>query len=147
MFMSIRYWLVIVVAAAVVAGTGGFALHAAIAEAQASNRVYELRTYHAVPGRMADVEARFRDHTLGFFKKHGLQPIGGYYIPTEGEGANETIIYILQHESRAAADKNWAAFNADPEWQKVRTASMANGPITTSVTRQWLRPADWSPVK
>ena len=136
------------VAVAVVAASGGFALHAARApEPQADTRVFELRTYKAAPGKMQDIEARFRDHTLGFFAKHGLEPIGGYYIPTEGEDANNSIIYILAHESREAADRNWASFNADPEWQKVRTASMANGPITTSVTRQWLRPADWSPVK
>jgi hypothetical protein len=146
--MSIRYWSV-VVAVALVAATDGFALHAAVAleVPQADTRVFELRTYKAAPGKMQDVEARFRDHTLTFFAKHGLQPIGGYYIPTEGEDANNAIVYILVHESRAAADQNWAAFGADAEWQQVRTASMANGPITTSVTRQWLRPADWSPVR
>jgi hypothetical protein len=117
------------------------------APALAADRVFELRTYTAAPGKFENLKARFRDHTLKLFAKHGLNAIGGYYVPAEGPLSENTIIYVLVHESRAAADKNWAAFQADPEWIKAREASVAGGPITTSVTRQWLNPADFSPVK
>jgi hypothetical protein len=132
--------------------TGGFALQAGMSpdpasQAQASTRVFELRTYTAAPGKMENLEARFRDHTLRLFAKHGLQAIGGYYIPQEAPLSENTIIYVLVHESREAADRNWKAFQSDPEWIKARDASIADGPITTSVTRMWLDPADFSPVK
>ncbi len=125
----------------------GLVAPAPVVHAAAADRVFELRTYTAAPGKFENLKARFRDHTLRMFAKHQLNAIGGYYIPAEGPLAENTIIYVLVHESRAAADKNWAAFQADPEWVKARAASVAGGEITTSVTRQWLNPADFSPVK
>jgi hypothetical protein len=140
------------VAALMCACACGFAFRAAVTpatvvHAAAADRVFELRTYTAAPGKFENLKARFRDHTLRMFAKHGLTAMGGYYIPAEGPLSENTILYVLVHESRAAADKNWAAFQADPEWIKARDASVAGGPITTSVTRQWLNPADFSPVK
>lgn len=148
--MWISKWMF--VAALVAAGASSLMLRAlvtpaTVVHAAAADRVFELRTYTAAPGKFENLKARFRDHTLGLFAKHGLVAIGGYYIPAEGPLAENTIIYILAHESRAAADKNWAAFQADPAWIAARTASEADGRLTTSVTRQWLNPADFSPVK
>jgi hypothetical protein len=148
--MWINKWMF--VAAIVAAGTGGFALRAlfiptATVQAAAADRLFELRTYTAPPGKFENLKARFRDHTLRIFARHNLNAIGGYYIPAEGPQSENTLLYVLVHENRAAADRNWAAFQADPEWIKVRTESVADGPITTSVTRQWLNPADFSPVK
>jgi len=37
--------------------------------------VYELRVYHAVPGRLGDLLARFRDHTTKLFERHGLENV------------------------------------------------------------------------
>lgn len=147
--MWINKWMF--VAAVLAASASGFALRGlftpAAVHAAAADRVFELRTYTAAPGKFENLKARFRDHTLRLFAKHGLTAIGGYYIPAEGPLSETTLLYVLVHESRAAADKNWAAFQGDPEWIKVRDASIAGGPITTSVTRQWLNPADFSPVK
>ena len=142
----------IFVAAVVVSCATGFALRTLLTpetvHAAAADRVFELRTYTAAPGKMENLKARFRDHALRLFAKHGLTVIGGIYIPVEAPASENTIIYVLVHESRAAADKNWAAFQADPEWIKARDASIAGGPITAGpVTRQWLNPADFSPVK
>jgi hypothetical protein len=148
--MWINKWMF--VAAIVAAGTCGFAVRAlfmptATVHAAAADRLFELRTYTAPPGKFENLKARFRDHTLRIFARHNLNAIGGYYIPAEGPQSENTLLYVLVHENRAAADKNWAAFQADPEWIKVRNESVAGGPITTSVTRQWLNPADFSPVK
>jgi len=138
-------------AAFVVVGAGALAVQANAAPDPApqgaDHRVFELRTYHAVPGKFEDLKARFRDHVLDLFAKHGLEPIGGYYEPMEGPGVGNTIIYVLVHESREAADRNWASFAADPEWVKAKADSEADGPLTTSVTRQWLQPTDFSPVQ
>jgi len=99
-----------------------------VAHAQGSNRVFELRTYTAPPGKLGDLQKRFRDHTLKMFEKHGMTNIG-YWVPQDEPAHSNTLIYVIAHESREQAKKNWAAFGADPEWQKVRTASEVNGKI------------------
>ncbi|MCC7010342.1 MAG: NIPSNAP family protein [Acidobacteria bacterium] len=110
------------------------------------NHVWELRTYTAAPGKWENINARFRNHTLRLFAKHGQSGVA-YLTPTEGSLKGNTLIYVLQHDSRAAADKFWAAFQADPEWVKAKAESEANGPITSKVERLWLEPTDYSQVK
>ena len=90
--------------------------------------IYELRVYTAMPGKLAAVQARFRDHTAKLFEKHGMKN-EGYWTPTDEKLKDTTLIYIISHESMEAAQKSWAAFQADPEWQKVRAASEADGKI------------------
>jgi hypothetical protein len=94
-----------------------------------STKVYEMRTYTAVPGRLPDVIKRFNDHTRKFFDKYNISSVG-YWTPTDKPN---TLVYIVAHASREDATKNWAAFSADPDWQAVRTASMTNGPIVEKI--------------
>ena len=108
-------------------------------------RVYELRTYHCHPGKLDDLHARFRDHTNYLFVRHGMTLIG-YWTP-DGEGAEDTLVYIIAHESREQAKKNWAAFASDPDWQKAAAASKKNGPILTGVDKMFLNPTDYSPIR
>lgn len=118
----------------------------AVAHAQAAGKVWELRTYTAAPGKFDALNARFKDHTLRIFAKHGVSNIT-YLTPTEGPMMGNTLIYTIPHASRAAADKFWADFQADPEWVKAKAASEANGPITTKVDRVWLKVTDYSQGK
>ena len=112
-----------------------------------AEHVYELRTYTAAPGKFSNVQARFRDHTIRIFNKHNLKSVG-YWTPLEGPNAETTLIYILEHPSREEARKNWAAFQADPEWVKARTESEANGKILVkSPESVFLVPTDYSPIK
>ena len=111
-----------------------------------SNTVYELRIYHAAPGKLDELLARFRDHTDKLFERHGMKSVA-YWTPIDEPQKSNTLIYILSHESREAATKSWAAFRADPEWVKAKADSEAAGPLTTSVTRVWLTPTEWSQVK
>ena len=116
-------------------------------DASAADRVFELRTYTASPGKLDALNARFRDHTIALFKKHGMEVVG-FWEPTDKEaGAGEKLIYLLAHPSREAAQANWKAFREDPEWVKVKAESEANGPLTTKVDRVWLTPTDYSQVK
>ena len=79
--------------------------------------VFELRTYTAQPGRLDDLVARFRNHTLKLFAKHGLQNIG-YWLPLDAaDGAGDKLIYLLRHKSSEAAEASWTTFRADPDWQ------------------------------
>jgi hypothetical protein len=112
--------------------------------AQSNAHVYELRTYHAVPGKLDALVARFRDHTDAIFKRHDLKAIG-YWVPQEN--TDNVLIYIVDHKNKADADKNWAAFQNDEEWKKVRTESEAGGPLQTKVDRVFMNPTDFSKLK
>src|SRR5438552_1716185 len=99
---------------------------AMLVNAQSPAHVYELRTYTAPPGKLDALEARFRDHTEPIFKRHGIKAIG-YWAPEDNK--NNQLIYIVDHKSKEDAMKNWAAFQADDEWKKVRAESEAGGPL------------------
>lgn len=117
------------------------------ASAMTANRVFEIRTYHTLPGRLDALLARFRDHTTKLFEKHGITNIG-YWVPQEGQtGAGATLIYILAHASRDAAKKSFDAFRADPEWVRVRTESEKDGKIVDKVESVFLDPVDFSKIK
>ena len=109
-------------------------------------RVFELRTYTAAPGKLDELHRRFREHTLKFFERHGMVNIG-YWTPQAAPASSNTIVYLLAHKSKAAAEKSWAAFSADLEWQKVKRASEANGAIVTKVESVFLNPTDYSAIR
>src|SRR5687768_7024267 len=98
--------------------------------AQAKTRVFELRTYTAPEGKLGDLHKRFRDHTLRLFQKHGMTNIV-YLSPQDAPLSQNTLVYLLAHESREAAKKSWDGFRSDPEWKKVASESQVNGPITS----------------
>jgi hypothetical protein len=114
-------------------------------DAQSPNHVYELRIYTAPAGKLDALEARFRDHTETIFKRHNLHTIG-YWIPQDNK--NNQFIYIVEHKSKEDAAKNWAAFQADEEWKKVRAESEAGGPLTTKPPEStYMNPTDFSRLK
>lgn len=124
----------------------GLALGLRADAAEADTRVFELRTYTATPGKLDAVLARFRDHTLMLFARHGMENIA-YWVPVEAkDGAGEKLVYLLAHKSREAAKASWAAFGADPEWKAVRQASEANGKIVAKTESVFLAPTDFSPA-
>lgn len=90
--------------------------------------VFELRTYTTNEGKLDALNARFRDHTVGLFKKHGIESVG-YWVPTDKEKSKNTLIYVIRHKSRDAAKASWKAFLADPEWKKVAKESQEDGRI------------------
>jgi hypothetical protein len=116
------------------------------AAAMQAGHVYELRTYTATEGKLAAVNARFRDHTRQIFEKHNMKSVG-YWIPLEAPLSDTTFVYILEHPSREEARKNWAAFNADPEWIKAKGESEAGGKIVAKAESLFLTPTDYSPIK
>jgi len=118
------------------------------AEAQSgsakSDVVYELRIYHANEGKLDALLARFRDHTIAIFSRHGLKLVG-FWTPTDEPLKGKTLIYILEHPSRAEAAANWKAFHDDPEWVKVSTASEVNGKLVEKVDSTYMTLTDFSP--
>ena len=114
-------------------------------------RAFELRLYKSSPGNLANLLARFRDHTVALFSKHGIEQIG-YWTPVEQkDGADDTLIYIVAHKSRAAADETWKSFRADSEWVAAKKASeeKAGGSLTApdGVKSTYMTPTDYSPTK
>lgn len=111
------------------------------------SRFFEMRTYYAMPGKLEDLHARFRNHTVKLFKKHGMQ-IVGFWGPTDkGSGSENTLVYILAYPSREARAAAWKAFGADPEWLEARKKSEENGKLVEKVDAVFLMAADYSPVK
>jgi hypothetical protein len=116
------------------------------AEAQSATRVFELRTYRTYEGKLPNLQARFRDHTMRIFEKHGMTNIG-YWTPQDEPTSANTLVYIIAHESREAAAASWEAFGVDEEWRRVARSSEANGRIVRGVESVFLDPTDFSPIK
>jgi hypothetical protein len=117
-----------------------------VAHAQNTGRVFELRTYTAPDGKLPELQARFRNHTMRIFERHGMKNVG-YWVPQDAPAKDNTLIYIISHDSREAAKKSWAAFGADPEWQKVAKESQVNGKIVAGITSVYMDATDYSPIK
>jgi hypothetical protein len=111
-----------------------------------SNKVFELRTYTAPEGKLPNLLARFRDDTLQIFENHGMTNVG-YWVPQDSPAAENTLIYIISHDSREAAAKSWSAFREDPQWQRVADASQVDGPIVSTVESVFLEATEFSPMK
>ena len=113
---------------------------------QAQSRVFELRTYTANPGKFEAMKNRFRDHIIPLFKKHNLTVIG-FWTAADAPLSENTLVYVLAHESREAAKKNWAAFMADPVRKQVWADTEKDGPINMKVESVYMNPTDFSPIK
>lgn len=110
----------------------------------ADEQVYELRTYTTHEGKLDNLHARFRDHTTKLFEKHGIENIA-YWVPV-GEGSDNTLVYIIAHDSNEAAKKSWSDFIGDPEWRKVATESEKDGKILSKRPDSvYMTPTDFSP--
>jgi hypothetical protein len=128
----------------------GLVLGAALTSLRAADaqpaRVFELRTYHTLPGRLDALHKRFRDHTRRIFEKHGMSNVG-YWVPQDSPAHDDTLVYIISHASREQAKSNWAAFGADPEWKKVSEESQRDGKIVEKVESVFLDATDYAPIK
>ena len=114
-------------------------------------RTFELRTYTTTTGNLGALDARFRDHTISLFSKHGMENIGYWHLMPDQKDADNTLIYLLAHKSKEAAGASFKAFGADPDWVAARKASeeKAGGPLTVQggVKSVFLAPTDYSPIK
>jgi hypothetical protein len=114
--------------------------------APAAHRVYELRTYTTNPGKLEALNARFRDNTLHLFAKHHMKSVA-YWMPQDAPLAGTTLVYVISHDSRAAADQNWSEFTADPEVRDVMSKSEENGKIVAKVERVFMESTEYSPLQ
>ncbi|UYY57897.1 NIPSNAP family protein [Sphingomonas sp. S2-65] len=108
--------------------------------------IYELRIYYPAPGKLAALNARFREHTLGLFARHGMRNVAYWNEQSSKENSEGRIVYVLAYPSRAARDASWTAFGADPEWREVVATSEAGGKLVTRVDSIFMTLADYSPA-
>lgn len=110
-----------------------------------AGKVYELRIYHAEPGKLDALNARFRNHTCKLFQKHGVELIG-FWTPTTGDEASNTLYYLVAFPSVEAQKKAWEAFRADPDWLKAKAESEKEGKLVGKVESKTLQATDYSPM-
>jgi NIPSNAP len=108
-----------------------------------SDRVFELRIYHAAPGKLTVMESRFRDTTSKILARHHLNVVG--YWVTE-DAPDNAFVFLFAHESREEAKRNWEAFRVDPEFQEILKAEQAEKTLEKAEV-VWMRPTDFSPMK
>ncbi|MEM1245965.1 MAG: NIPSNAP family protein [Acidobacteriota bacterium] len=126
---------------------GMFGTAAAVAEEGGGERVFELRTYITLDGRLDALNKRFREHTIGLFEKHGMT-VMGFWEPTDAEkGKGNTLIYMLAFPSEEARSASWKAFAEDPEWKKVAAESQKDGKIIERIESVLMAPTDYSSVR
>ncbi len=113
------------------------------AEGVDEDTVYELRVYHLNEGKLALILDRFRTRETKLFEQVGMHGVA-YWVPTEEPLAGKTLIYILRHKSRKAADESWAKFRADPEWVALQKETEKDGPFVTKVDSTFLKLTDFS---
>ena len=103
--------------------------------------LYELRTYYTPEGKLDALNARFRNHTMKLFEKHGMKNIM-YWTPVDKPN---TLIYVIAHKDKDAADASWKAFREDPEWKKVAEETQRDGKLVEKVESVYMTPTDYSP--
>ncbi len=107
--------------------------------------IYELRIYHAMPGKLKPLAKRFETTTLKFWDKHGIRAVG-FWTPIIGDSNND-LYYMLAWESLAERETKWGAFQSDPGWAQARAESEQEGPLQSHITNVILSPTSFSKMK
>ena len=104
-------------------------------------RLFELRTYES-PSEAAHarkVEMFTRLGEIEIFRRCGLSPV---FFAHDVVGSRlPALTYLLTFPDLAAREKAWAAFRADPAWQKLKaTPGYTDGEIVCNISDVLLRP-------
>lgn len=126
----------------------GYMFSAAVDGSQqdSNQKVFEMRTYTTYDGKLDDLHKRFQDHTIRLFEKHGMLSVG-YWVPRDEARSENTLVFIISHESPEAVESNWDSFVSDSEWQEVYEESHADGPLVENVDRVFLDAAPYSQIQ
>ena len=111
--------------------------------AVSDDTVYELRIYHLNEGKQQAILERFRTRETKIFERLGMHGVG-YWVPTDDPLAGRTLIYMLRHNSRAAATTSWTKFRADPEWVALKAETEKDGVFVTKSESTFMKLTDFS---
>lgn len=107
--------------------------------------LHELRIYHCMPGRLADLNKRFSTITLKLWEKHGIRQVG-FWTVMIGETSMD-LYYMLEWKDLAERERLWTAFATDPEWLKAKAETEKNGQLITHLSNYILQPTAYSKMK
>ena len=122
-----------------------FAATPARAAEPAKGKYFEMRIYTAAAGKMDALHARFRDHTLKLFKKHGIESVA-YWTAVDEKNVGK-LVFVIAYPDQASRDKLWNAFAQDPEWLKAKEESEKDGKLVDKVEQVFMLGTDYSPIK
>lgn len=119
---------------------------AADAAPRKTQRVFELRQYHSPTwNQLAALHERFAGPEIKIFHRCGIHPV--FYSSTLFGPNMPNLTYLIPFDSLDAREKAWAAFGADPEWQKVRKESIdRHGQISSIIQISLYKATPYSPV-
>ncbi|MFF1830508.1 NIPSNAP family protein [Paenarthrobacter sp. NPDC058040] len=106
-----------------------------------NSTIYEIRKYHALPGKWDELLTQFDQHLVQIFADKGIAS-HGYWRDL---GQQDVLVYLVSHQGDPEA--NWNAFRADPRWLAIRDASSA-GPqwLVSSIETTRLEATAFSPL-
>jgi hypothetical protein len=111
--------------------------------AEKDTAFYEMRVYYAAPGKLDALNARFKNHTMRLFEKHGIKNVG-YFVPVDNK--DNKLVYFISAPSKEARDKGFKAFGTDEEWKKVAAESEKDGRLVTKIESRFLTATEYSPA-
>ena len=132
-----------IVAAALASFAAGLLVAARPAQSAENDRVFELLVYHAVPGKVPKLEARFA-RAASLFRQHGLDVLG-YWVPDD-PAWSDTFVYLVAHSSREEAKEKWHEFHADPAFQQY-VKEEKEEQLIDKVDKTFMRPTDFSKTR
>jgi hypothetical protein len=111
------------------------------------HKLYELRIYESPTNRqLGYLHDRFAGGEIDIFHKSGIHPV--LYANTIFGPNIPNLTYLIPFESETHREKAWAAFNADPDWVKIRADSIQRGgEIVRNITTMFLTPASFSMLR
>lgn len=107
--------------------------------------IYELRIYHAMPGRLPALLSRFQNHTLPIWEKHGIRQ-AGFWTTLIGKSESQ-LTYLLAWNSMAEREQCWSAFLSDPKWIAIKAETEKDAPLVQNISSELLAPTAFSSVK
>lgn len=109
------------------------------------SKIYEMRVYRCIPGRLPNLLKRFDTITLKLWDKHGIRQ-AGFFTTVIGD-SNQELTYFLAWDSMADRETKWTAFQNDPDWISARAETEKDGQIVGNIVSQFLAPTAFSSVK
>lgn len=99
--------------------------------------VFEYRHYELAPGKQELTRRYVQECSRPTFARHGFRMTGPWEVIA---GTTNSLHYILEWDDFDARERAWAAFYADPEYQRARAAIMADGELALRANVAFWRP-------
>lgn len=115
--------------------------------ASRTRRVFDLRIYSVLPGKLEAFRNRWRDHAVPVYARHGLHSVGWWVSEKKDADGHDQFICLLAGESIPAILSSIGEFHKDPEWIRVEKETEAGGKLRSGVTAYKLTATDFSALK